>query len=70
MGAPALAASTLKPGGGSVMLSRWLIQHCSTPRMLSRMSPRSITLSVVLPNSLRPVRATVPPSSRAMPWAP
>ena len=38
-GAPPLAASTSKPGGGSVMLSRWLIQHCSSARRPSRMRP-------------------------------
>ena len=54
----------------AVMLSRWLIQHCSSPRRPSSTKPGLSTVSTVLPNSLSPVRATVPPSSRARACAP
>ena len=69
-GAPSLVASVAKPAGTAVMQSRWLIQHCSLSSSPASTLPGSTTCSRVLPNSLVPVRATVPPSSRAMSWAP
>ena len=69
-GAPSLVARREKPAGAAVMQSRWLIQHCSSAARPSRRVPLASIRSRVLPNSLVPVRVTVPPSSSAMSWAP
>ena len=69
-GAPALDAVATNPDGTSVMASPWLIQTLVTDGQSAKSGEDPVSESSVRPYSPWPVRDTMPPSWRAMSWAP
>ena len=61
---------TVKPGGGTVTASPWLIHTCCVAGRPRSSTPGSVTVSAVRPNSEPPVCATSPPSASVIAWKP
>ena len=69
-GAPGLLAVATNPSGTAVMASPWLIHTFEVTGQSGLSGEAAVSASSVRPYSPWPVRDTVPPSCRAMSWAP
>ena len=69
-GPPGLVAVAAKPAGTAVMASPWLIHTFEVAGQSGHRGEVPVSDSSVRPYSPCPVRDTVPPSCRAMSWAP